>query len=64
MSGSEPDSANDSATQAWAVWRMDDTGNQFVVRERLSRVEAERLAHEFAARGHKQMYWAARQSTE
>jgi hypothetical protein len=42
---------------AWSVWRIDDNGNTFLVRERLSRDEAERLAAEFEARGHKQMYW-------
>jgi hypothetical protein len=41
----------------WSVWRIDDNGNTFLVREWLSRDEAERLAAEFEARGHKQMYW-------
>jgi hypothetical protein len=43
---------------AWAVRRLDDNGNTFVVREGLARAEAERLAAEFEARGHKQTYWA------
>jgi YD repeat-containing protein len=42
----------------WAVYRTDDTGNSFLVRERLTRDEADRLVAEFAARGHKQFYWA------
>ena len=46
---------------SWTVWRMDDTGNRFVVRDRLTRETAERLVDEFAARGHKQTYWSERQ---
>ena len=42
----------------WTVYRQDDPGNRFVVREHLSREEAERVAAEFQARGHKQVYWA------
>ena len=44
----------------WAVWRIDDNGNTFVVQEHLEREEADRLVAEFTARGHKQMYWVAR----
>ncbi|WP_195911093.1 hypothetical protein [Streptomyces kaniharaensis] len=39
------------------VMRQDDNGNRFVVAGGLSRPEAERLAAEFEARGHKQLYW-------
>ncbi|MBV6701138.1 hypothetical protein [Kitasatospora aureofaciens] len=39
------------------VMRQDDNGNRFVVARGLSRPEAERLAAEFEARGHKQLYW-------
>jgi L-amino acid N-acyltransferase len=48
------------ATDGWAVWRTDDNGNTFLVREHLSRDEADRLVAEFEARGHKQTYWAER----
>ena len=41
----------------WSVWRIDDNGNTFVFREHLTRSEADRVATEFEARGHKQMYW-------
>lgn len=41
----------------WAVWRVDDNGNVFVVREHLTKEEAQGVADEFEARGHKQMYW-------
>jgi hypothetical protein len=49
------------AGDLWTVWRIDDTGNTFVVRDGLPLAEAERLVAEFTARGHKQMYWAERE---
>ncbi|MFG2911823.1 SPOR domain-containing protein [Kitasatospora sp. NPDC048298] len=39
------------------VMRQDDNGNRFVVAKDLDPAEARRLAAEFEARGHKQMYW-------
>lgn len=39
------------------VMRQDDNGNRFVVARGLAKDEAERLAAEFEARGHKQLYW-------
>ncbi len=42
----------------WVVWRMDESGNQFVVKDGLSQEDADRLVEEFTARGHKQIYWA------
>ncbi|MWV12678.1 hypothetical protein F3I62_11295 [Pseudomonas sp. R-28-1W-6] len=47
----------------WCVKRLDDNGNEFVLRAGLSREEAERLARDYQARGHKQTYWACRQAT-
>ena len=47
----------------WAVWRIDDNGNAFVVRKCLDQAEAERLVIEFTARGHKQTYWAEQETT-
>jgi hypothetical protein len=46
------------------VWRQDDNGNRFVVERHLSRDEAERLAAEFEARGHKQVYAIAPDSND
>ncbi|HTO17794.1 MAG TPA: hypothetical protein VL129_01410 [Pseudomonas sp.] len=43
----------------WCVRRLDDNGNEFLVRDGLSRAQAERLARDYQARGHKQTYWAA-----
>ena len=39
-----PDSAAHSPAELWFVLRVDDTGNTFVVRERLDKSEADRLA--------------------
>jgi hypothetical protein len=46
--------------EAWTVFRIDDTGNVFVVKDGLTLDEAERLVQLDEARGHKQMYWAER----
>ena len=46
-----------ASANLWSVWRTDDNGNTFVVREHLRREEAKAVAEEFEARGHKQMYW-------
>lgn len=43
----------------WCVKRLNDNGNECLVRERLTRAEAEHLARDYQARGHKQTYWAA-----
>ncbi|MEV4414311.1 hypothetical protein [Catellatospora sp. NPDC049609] len=45
--------------QPWVVWRQDDNGNRFEVRRCATREQAETLAAEFEARGHKQLYWVA-----
>jgi hypothetical protein len=41
----------------WVVWRQDDNGNRSIVSRHLTRDEADAVAAEFDARGHKQMYW-------
>jgi hypothetical protein len=43
---------------SWSVWRIDVNGNTFVVRDQLSKEEADRLVEEYTLRGHKQTYWA------
>lgn len=43
----------------WLLWRQDDNGNRFEVSGGHTREGAERLAAEFEARVHKQMYWSA-----
>ncbi|MFE4971830.1 SPOR domain-containing protein [Kitasatospora sp. NPDC056651] len=47
----------------YRVMRQDDNGNRFVVARDLDRAEARRLAAEFEARGHKQMYWVEADGT-
>ena len=57
-----PPTADDSDCGTWAVYRIDDNANVFLVRGGLTRAEAERLAAEFQARGHKQTYWTEREA--
>jgi UDP-N-acetyl-2-amino-2-deoxyglucuronate dehydrogenase len=56
------DSTAGTAAETWAVWRTDDTGNTFLVRDNLTHEEALRLVAEFEARGHKQTYFAERET--
>jgi hypothetical protein len=44
--------------------RLDDNGNQYVVRTGLTRAAAEALAREFEAHGHKQSYWVRQQQSD
>lgn len=41
----------------WALWRLDDNGNRFVVAVFVRLDEAEAAARAFEAHGHKQAYW-------
>ena len=41
---------------SWAVWRQDDSGNEFLVEANLPQSQAEALVAEFEAKGHKQCY--------
>lgn len=43
--------------QRWALWRLDDNGNRFLMEVFDTREGAEAAAHDFTARGHKQAYW-------
>lgn len=43
--------------QRWALWRLDDNGNRFLMETYDSRERAEAAAREYTARGHKQTYW-------
>ena len=42
----------------WSVWRLDDNGNVFIVKNGLTENDALRLVREYEAKGHKQTYWA------
>jgi hypothetical protein len=42
---------------SFRVMRADDNGNEVEVLRVETRDEAERIAREFEARGHKQIYW-------
>ena len=45
----------------WTVWRIDDNGNTFVVRDHVLKDEADRLVELYTSRGHKQTYWAEKE---
>ena len=60
----KPVTTRPSAEPMWVVRRQDDNGNRFVVQGGLSRKEAERLAAELEARGHKQIYWVELEQAE
>ena len=63
MSGQMPSSGKPHQVGLWGVYRQDDTGNRFTVKEGLTQEEAIRLVEVFESRGHKQFYWAAPQTT-
>ncbi|MER8182840.1 hypothetical protein [Kitasatospora sp. NPDC094015] len=48
--------------ETFRVMRQDHNGNRFPVAGGLSRTEAEALAAEYEARGHKQLYWVEREA--
>lgn len=54
----EPDTSNG----LWAVWREDTHGTRFKMREDLSQEEAQAIAAEFEAKGHKQHYWVEKET--
>jgi hypothetical protein len=45
--------------KGWTVWRQDDNGNQYVVSRHDTQAEAQSVAADMEARGHKQAYWVA-----
>ncbi len=48
--------------KTWRVMRQDDNGNRFLVESGLPEDRANALVEELTARGHKQAYWAERES--
>jgi hypothetical protein len=60
----EPSQESHAMDTFWCVKRLDDNGNEFILRANLSREQAEHLARDYQARGHKQSYWACRQVTD
>lgn len=55
-----PESAAAATADVWCVMRVDDNGNEFIVRQDLDHAAAAALAAEFESRGHKQAYWIRR----
>ena len=52
-----PQSPRRRPPQCWALWRLDDNGNRFLMETFDSRARAEAAARDYTARGHKQTYW-------
>jgi hypothetical protein len=63
MSDHSPTAESSDHADSWAVYRIDDNANVFLVRGGLTRFEADRLAAEFRARGHKQTYLVEREAS-
>ena len=42
----------------WSVWRRDENGNHFRVKEGLTQSDAWELVRVYEQKGHKQLYWA------
>ena len=42
----------------WSVWRQDDNGNVFLVKDRLTESDALRMVRDYEGKGHKQTFWA------
>lgn len=53
----EPREAAESAPARWALWRLDDNGNRFLMAVFADRARAEAAALAYAGRGHKQTYY-------
>ena len=43
--------------ERWRVLRLDDNDQRYLVTECSSEAEAQRIAAEYTAKGHKQCYW-------
>lgn len=48
----------DAQEPLWSVWRQDDNGNVFLVKDDLTEAAAQRLVRDLESRGHKQTYLA------
>ncbi len=56
------DAKNWARINIWSVWRQDDSGNRFLIEEKLTEEKARQMVSEFEARGHKQTYWCTSES--
>ena len=58
VNSSDPEPRPSGSSELWTVYRQDDNGNVFVVKDNVTREEAERLVALYESRGHKQSYSA------
>jgi hypothetical protein len=52
----------DKDDSTWSVWRTDDNGNDFPVRNGMTKDAAIALRDELQTLGHKQLYWVRQTS--
>jgi glyoxylase-like metal-dependent hydrolase (beta-lactamase superfamily II) len=52
-----PASLTEPHEPQYSVWRRDDNGNIFLVKDGLNEIDACRIARELEDTGHKQSYW-------
>jgi len=52
-----PASITETHKPQYSVWRRDDNGNIFLVKDGLNKRDAFRIVREFEETGHKQSYW-------
>lgn len=55
--GPGPRDAAGASSLRWALWRLDDNGNRFLMACFADRGRAEAAARAYAGRGHKQTYY-------
>lgn len=60
--GRREDLEKETSETGYSVWRQDDHGNVFLVKDRLVETEAFQLVREFESKGHKQSYWVKKTS--
>ncbi|GHC69101.1 hypothetical protein [Roseibacillus persicicus] len=49
---------------SWAVWRQDDSGNEYLMASNITEIDAKKLVAEFEEKGHKQTYWCSDTKTQ
>ncbi len=52
-----PRHGTEASSARWALWRLDDNGNRFLMACFADRGRAEAAARAYAGRGHKQTYY-------
>ncbi len=59
-----PSPPADAALPVWSVVRLDDNGNRFLVSTGHTYTDAQAIADDFQAKGHRQLYEVKRQERD